>query len=326
MKSLQRRQFLRLAGGAAALPVTLRVANAEVYPSRPVRLLVGFAPGGGTDVMTRLLQPTLSERLGQQIVIENRPGAGTNLATEAVLDAAPDGYTLLAASLANAGNATLYDNLKFNFLRDSTPVAGIALDPFMLQVTLSLPVNTIPELITYAKANPGKVNMGSGGIGSGNQLTGEMFKMMTGIDLVHVPYRGAGPAMVDLMGGQVQVMFNTMSASLQHVRAGKLRALAVATKTRQAALPNVPTVAEFVPGFEASFWTGIAGPKGMPPEIVDKLNKAVNAGLKDSNVKAHLAEWGATALAGSPADFAKFVTDETEKWGKVIRAANIKAE
>jgi tripartite-type tricarboxylate transporter receptor subunit TctC len=232
MKSPQRRQFLRLAGGAAALPVTLRVANAEVYPSRPVRLLVGFAPGGGTDVMTRLLQPTLSERLGQQIVIENRPGAGTNLATEAVLDAAPDGYTLLAASLANAGNATLYDNLKFNFLRDSTPVAGIALDPFMLQVTPSLPVNTIPELITYAKANPGKVNMGSGGIGSGNQLTGEMFKMMTGIDLVHVPYRGAGPAMVDLMGGQVQVMFNTMSASLQHVRAGKLRALAVATKTR----------------------------------------------------------------------------------------------
>jgi tripartite-type tricarboxylate transporter receptor subunit TctC len=326
MKSPQRRQFLRLAGGAAALPVTLRVANAEVYPSRPVRLLVGFAPGGGTDVMTRLLQPTLSERLGQQIFIENRPGAGTNLATEVVLDAAPDGYTLLAASLANAGNATLYDNLKFNFLRDSTPVAGIALDPFVLQVTPSLPVNTIPELITYAKAHPGKVNMGSGGIGSGNQLTGEMFKMMTGIDLVHVPYRGAGPAMVDLMGGQVQVMFNTMSASLQHVRAGKLRALAVATKTRQAALPNVPTVAEFVPGFEASFWTGIAGPKGMPPEIVDKLNKAVNAGLKDSNVKAHLAEWGATALAGSPGDFAKFVTDETEKWGKVIRAANIKAE
>ena len=242
------------------------------------------------------------------------------------LDAAPDGYTLLAASLANAGNATLYDNLKFNFLRDSTPVAGIALDPFVLQVTPSLPVNTIPELITYANAHRGKVNMGSGGIGSGNQLTGEMFKMMTGIDIVHVPYRGAGPAMVDLMGGQVQVMFNTMSASLQHVRAGKLRALAVATKTRQAALPNVPTVAEFVPGFEASFWTGIAGPKGMPPEIVDKLNKAVNVGLKDSNVKAHLAEWGATALAGSPADFAKFVADETEKWGKVIRAANIKAE
>ena len=295
MKSLQRRQFLRLVATAVALPVLSRVANAEAYPSRPVRLLVGFAPSGGTDVMARLLQPALSERLGQQIVIENRPGA-------------------------------LYDNLKFNFLRDSTLVAGIALDPFVLEVSPSLPVNTIPELIAYAKAQPGKVNMGSGGIGSGNQLTGEMFKMMAGIDLVHVPYRGAGPAMVDLMGGQVQVMFNTMSASLQHVRAGKLRALGVATKTRQAALPDVPTVAEFVPGFEASFWTGIAAPKGMQSEIVDKLNKTVNAAFEDPQVKAGLAEWGATALAGSPADFAKFVADETEKWGKVIHAANIKAE
>ena len=220
MRSLKRRQFLQLAASPAAMPVMSRVASAEAYPSRPVRLLVGFAPGGGTDVMARLLQPALSARLGQQIVIENRPGAGTNIATEDVLNAAPDGYTLLAASLANAGNATLYDNLKFNFLRDSTPVAGIALDPFVLEVTPLLPVNTIPELIAYAKSHPGKVNMGSGGIGSGNQLTGEMFKMMAGIDLVHVPYRGAGPAMVDLMGGQVQVMFNTMSASLQHVRAG----------------------------------------------------------------------------------------------------------
>ena len=326
MKRLQRRQFLRLAASASALPVMSGVASAQAYPSRPVRLLVGFAPGGGTDVMARLLQPALSERLGQQIVIENRPGAGTNIATEAVLNAAPDGYTLLAASLANAGNATLYDKLKFNFLRDITAVAGIALDPFVLEVTPSLPVKTIPELIAYAKAHPGKVNMGSGGIGLGNQLTGEMFKMMAGINLVHVPYRGAGPAMVDLMGGQVQVMFNTMSASLQYVRAGKLRALGVATKTRQAALPDVPTVAEFVPGYEASFWTGIAAPKDTPPEIVDKLNKAVNAGLDDPNVKARLAEWGATALTGSPADFAKFVADETEKWGKVIRAANIKVE
>ena len=246
------------------MPVMSQVASAQAYPSRPVRLLVGFAPGGGTDVMARLLQPTLSERLGQQIVIENRPGAGTNVATEAVLNSAPDGYTLLAASLANAGNATLYDNLKFNFLRDFTAVAGITLDPFVLEVTPSLPVKTIPEFIAYAKAHPGKVNMGSGGIGSGNHLSGEMFKMMAGIDLVHVPYRGAGPAMVDLMGGQVQVMFNTMSASLQHVRAGTLRALGVATKTRQAALPDVPTVAEFVPGYEASFWSGIAAPKGAP--------------------------------------------------------------
>jgi tripartite-type tricarboxylate transporter receptor subunit TctC len=326
MSILQRRQVLRLVAGAAALPVMSQVASAQAYPSRPVQLLVGFAPGGGTDVMARLLQPVLSERLGQQIVIENRPGAGTNIATEAVVNAEPDGYTLLAASLANAGNATLYDNLKFNFLRDITPVAGIALDPFVLEVTPSLPVKTIPEFIAYAKAHPGKINMGSGGIGSGNQLAGEMFKTMAGVDLVHVPYRGAGPAMVDLMGGQVQVMFNTMSASLQYVSAGKLRALGVATKTRQATLLDVPTVAEFVPGYEASFWTGMAAPKGMPPEIVDKLNKAVNAGLEDPRVTARLAEWGATALAGSPADFAKFVADETEKWGKVIRAANIKAE
>ena len=323
---LPRRQFLHLATGAAALPVVSRVARAQGYPSRPVRLLVGFAPGGGTDVMARLLQPALSERLGQQIVIENRPGAATNIATEAVLNAAPDGYTLLTATLTNAGNATLYDNLKFNFLQDIAAVAGIALDPFVLEVSPSLPVKTIPELIDYAKANPGKVNMGSGGIGSGNQLSGEMFKMMAGIDLVHVPYRGAGPALVGLMGGQVQVMFAAISASLQYVRAGKLRALGIATKTHQAALPDVPTVAEFVPGYEASFWTGIAAPKGTPPEIVDKLNKAVNAGLDDPNVKARFAEWGATALAGSPADFAKFVAEETEKWGKVIRAANIKPE
>jgi len=326
MKRLQRRQFLRLAAGASVLPAMSRVAGAQAYPSRPLQLLVGFAPGGGTDVMARLLQPVLSERLGQQIVIENRPGAGTNIATEAVLNAAPDGYTLLAASLANAGNATLYDNLKFNFIRDLTAVAGIAIDPFVLEVTPSLPVKTIPELVAYVKAHPGKVNMGSGGIGSGNHLSGEMLNMMAGIDLVHVPYRGAGPAMVDLMGGQVQVMFNTMSASLQYVRAGKLRALGVATKTRQAALPDVPTVAESVPGYESSFWTGMAAPKGTPPEIVGTLNKAVNASLDDPKVKARLAEWGATALTGSPADFAKFVADETEKWGKVIRAAHIKAE
>jgi tripartite-type tricarboxylate transporter receptor subunit TctC len=326
MTILQRRQFLGLAAGAAALPALSRVAGAQAYPARPIRLLVGFAPGGGTDVMARLIQQSLSEKLGQQVVVENRPGAGTNIATEAVVHAAPDGYTLLAASLPNAGNATLYSDLKFNFIRDTVPVAGIALDPFVLEVTPSLPVKTIPELIAYAKANPGKVNYGSGGIGSGNQLTAEMFKSMAGIDLVHVPYRGAGPAMVDLMGGQVQVMLNTMGASLQHVRAGKLRALAVATKARQAALPDVPTVGEFLPGYEASFWTGVAAPKGTPAAIVDKVNQAVNAALDEANAKARLAEWGATALTGSPAEFGKFVADETEKWGKVIRAANIKAE
>jgi tripartite-type tricarboxylate transporter receptor subunit TctC len=326
MTSLQRRDFLRLAGGLAALPTLTRVAGAQAYPARPVRLLVGFAPGGGTDVMARLMQPLLSEKLGQQIVIENRPGAGTNIATEAVINATADGYTLLACSLANAGNATLYTDLRFNFIRDTTPIAGIALDPFVLQVTPSLPVHTIPELIAYAKAHPGKVNYGSGGIGSGNQLSAELFKSMSGIDLVHVPYRGAGPAMVDLMGGQVQVMFNTMSASLEHVRGGKLRALGVATKARQAALPDVPTVAEFVPGYEASFWTGIVGPKGTPAEVVERVNKETNAGLADSRIKARLVEWGATALTGSPADFAKFIADETEKWGKVVKAANIKAE
>ena len=326
MTIFQRRQILRLVAGIAASPAMSRVAAAQAYPARPVQLLVGFAPGGGTDVMARLLQPVLSEQLGQQVIVENRPGAGTNVATEAVLHAAPDGYTLLAASLANAGNATLYDNLKFDFLRDSTPIAGIALDPFVLQVTPSLPVKTVAELIAYAKANPGKVNFGSGGIGSGNHLTGEMFKAMAGINIAHVPYRGAGPAMVDLMGGQIQMMFNVMSASLQYVKAGKLRALGVATKTRQAALPDVPTVAETVPGFEASFWSGFAGPKGLPPEIVEKVNKAANAGLREPNVVARLTEWGATPLAGSPADFGKFVADETEKWGKVIRAANIRAE
>ncbi|HEY2135597.1 MAG TPA: tripartite tricarboxylate transporter substrate binding protein [Xanthobacteraceae bacterium] len=276
--------------------------------------------------MARLVVPVLSERIGQQFVVENRPGAGTNIATEAVIHAAPDGYTLLACSLPNAGNATLYDNLTFNFMRDATPVAGIALDPFVLEVTPSLPVKTIPELIAYVKARPGKVNYGSGGIGSGNHITGAMLNMLAGIDLVHVPYRGAGPAMVDLMAGQVQVMFNTMSASLGHVRAGQLRALGVATATRQAALPDVPTVAESVPGYEASFWTGIAAPKGTPAEIVDKLNREVNAALEDPKVKARLAEWGATALTGSPADFGKFIAAETDKWGKVIKTANIKAE
>jgi tripartite-type tricarboxylate transporter receptor subunit TctC len=326
MTTFHRRKFLALAAGATALPALPRVARAETYPARPVHMFVGFAPGGGTDVMARAVQPGLSERLGQTIVIENRPGAGTNIATESVIRATPDGYTLLAASLANAGNATLYGDLKFNFIRDTVPIAGIALDPFVLEVTPSLPVKTIPELIAYVKAHSGKVLYGSGGVGSGNQLSAELFKTLAGVDIVHVPYRGAGPAMVDLMGGQVQVMFNTMSASLGHIRGGKLRALGVATKTPQAALPGVPTVAATVPGYEASFWTGVAGPKGTPAEVVDKVNKAVNDALADPKLKARFAEWGATALTGSPADFGKFVADETEKWGKVIRSANIKAE
>ena len=302
------------------------IARAQAYPSRPVRIIVGFAPAGGTDIMARLIGQWLSERLGQQFVIENRPGASTNIATEAVVHAPPDGYTLLLACLPNASNATLYENLKFKFIRDIAPVAGIARDPFVIEVNPSVPVKTVPEFITHAKANPGKINMASGGIGSGNHIFGELFKMMTGVNLVHVPYRGAGPALVDLIGGQVQVMFASLSSSIEYVRAGKLRALAVTTATRSPVLPDIPTVAEFVPGYEASFWTGIVAPRNTPMEIVEKLNKEVNAGLADLKIKARLAGMGATALPGSPADFGKLIAEETEKWGKVVKFADIKPQ
>jgi tripartite-type tricarboxylate transporter receptor subunit TctC len=317
---------MHLAAGAAALPALPHVAAALDYPTRPVRIIVGFAPGGGTDIHARLIAQPLAERLSQQFVIENRPGAGTNVATEIVVNAPPDGYTLLLACLPNASNATLYENLKFNFLRDITPVAGIAREPFAIEVNPSVPVKTVPEFIAHANANPGKINMASGGVGSGNHIFGELFKMMTGVNLVHVPYRGAGPALVDLLGGQVQVMFASMSSSIQYVRAGKLRALAMTTATRLPVLPDIPTVAEFVPGYEASFWTGIGAPKNTPAEIVDKLNKEINEALADAKIKTRLAELGATALPGSPADFNKLIADETEKWGKVVRAAAIKAE
>jgi tripartite-type tricarboxylate transporter receptor subunit TctC len=323
---LRRRNFFHLTAGAAALPAASLLAWAQTYPARPVRIVVGFAPGGGTDIMARLIGQWLSERLGQQFVVENRPGAGTNIATEAVVNAPPDGYTLLLACLPNASNATLYENLKFNFIRDITPVAGIDRQPFAIEVNPSVPVKTVPEFITHAKAYPGKINMASGGIGSGNHIFGEMFKMMTGVNLVHVPYRGAGPALVDLLGGQMQVMFASMSSSIEYVRAGKLRALAVTTATRSPALPDTPTVADFVPGYEASFWDGIGAPKNTPAEIVDKLNKEINAALADAKMKARLADLGGTVLAGSPADFGKLIAEETEKWGKVIRAANIKPE
>jgi tripartite-type tricarboxylate transporter receptor subunit TctC len=291
-----------------------------------VRIIVGFAPAGGTDIMARLIGQWLSERLGQQFVIENRPGAGTNIATEAVVNAPPDGYTLLLACLPNASNATLYDKLNFNFIRDIAPVAGIARDTFAVEVNPSVPVKTVPELVAYAKVNSGKINMASGGIGSGNHIFGELFKMMTGVNLVHVPYRGAGPALVDLLGGQVQVMFASISSSIEYVRAGKLRALAVTTSTRSPVLPDIPTVAEFVPGYQASFWTGVGAPKNTPAEIVGKLNKEINAALADPNMKARLAELGGTALAGSPADFANLIADETEKWGKVVKFVGIKAD
>ena len=326
MKLPHRRQFLHLAAGAAALPAVSRFARAQAYPSRPVRIIVGFAPGGATDIMARLMGQWLSERLGQQFIVENRPGAASNVAAEAVVNALPDGYTLLVATSVNAINATLYERLNFNLIGDIAPVASLHREPFVVAVNPSVPVKTIPEFITHAKANAGKINMASAGIGSGNHTAGELFKMMTGVNLVHVPYRGGGPALIDLLGGQVQVMFATMSSSIEYVRGGKLRALAVTTATRSPVLPDIPTVAEFVPGYESSFWTGVGTPKNTPAEIVEKLNKEINAGLADPKVKARLADLGGTVLAGSPADFGKLIAEETEKWGKVIRSANIKAE
>jgi tripartite-type tricarboxylate transporter receptor subunit TctC len=323
---LPRRNFLRLAAGAAALPAIPRIACAQAYPTRPVRIIVGFAPGGGLDIRARLIGQWLQERLGQPFIVENRPGADSNIATEAVINAPADGYTLLLAAFPNASNATLHRNLKFNFITDITPIAGIDREPFVIEVNPSVLVQTVPEFIARAKANPGKITMASGGIGSGNHIFGELFKMMASVDLVHVPYRGAGPALADLLGGQVQVMFASTSSSIEYVRAGKLRALAVTTATRSPVLPDIPTVGEFVPGYEGSFWYGIAAPKNTPAEIAEKLNREINAAIADPKMKSRFAEWGATALAGTPADFGKLIAEETEKWGKVIRTANIKAE
>jgi len=323
---LPRRNFLHLAAGAAALPAVPRIAWAQAYPTRPVRIIVGFPAGGGTDIVARLIGQWLSERLGQQFIIENRPGAGSNIATEAVVRAAADGYTLLMAVSANAFNATLYDKLNFNFIRDIAPVAGIMVVPNVMMVHPSIPAKTIPELIAYAKANPGKINIASGTIGGPGHVSGELFKMMTGTDMPLVSYRGGGPALVDLLAGQVQVMFATMPPSIEYIRAGKLRALAVTTATRSDALPDIPTVAEFVPGYEASTWYGVGAPKATPAEVVDKLNKEVNAALADPKNKARLADLGGDVLALSPADFGRLIADETEKWGKVFRAANIKPQ
>jgi len=323
---LLRREFLQLAAGAGALPVLLRMAKAQAYPSRPVHIIVGFAPGGGTDIMARLIGSWLSDRLGQQVLVENRPGAGTNIATEAVVRAPADGYTLLLACLPNAFNATLYNNLKFNFVRDIAPVASIARDTFLVVVNPAVPAQALPEFIAYARANPGRINMASAGIGSGNHVFGELFKSMIGVDLVHVPYRGVAPALVDLLGGKTQVMFAPASISVEHIRAGQLRALAVMTATRSPQLPDLPAVAEFVPGYEASYWTGLGAPRNTPAEIVDRLNREVNAGLADPTIKARLEALDASAMPGSPADFGKLIADETERWGKVIRIAGIKAE
>ena len=323
---LPRRNFLHLAAGAAALPAVSRIATAQVYPTRPVRLIVPVAPSGAYDITARLIGPWLSERLGQQFVIDNRPGGGTNIGTEAVVRAPADGYTLLLVGGASAINATLYDKLDFNFIRDIAPVASITRAPFVMEVHPSVPAKTVPEFIAYAEANPGKLTMASGGIGSLSHVAGELFKMMAGVDLVHVPYRGQGPALTDLLGGQVQVMFAITVASIEYIKTGRLRALATTAATRSDALPDIPTVGEFVLDYEASNWFGVCAPKATPAEIIDKLNKEINAGLADPKLKARLADLGGAVLALSPAEFGKLIADETEKWGKVIRAANIKAD
>ena len=326
MMTLPRRQFLQLATAAAALPALSRYAFAAGYPSRPVHWLVSFTPGGSSDILARLMGQWLSERLGQQFVIENRPGAGTNIATEAVVRAAPDGYALLLATPANAINATLYDKLNFNFIRDIAPVSGIISAPNVMVVNPSFPAKTVGEFIAYAKAHPEKINFASSGVGASSHLSGELFKMMAGLDMVHVPYRGTPPAFADMIAGRIQVMFSTVPTALEHIRAGTLRALATTAATRLEVLPDVPTVDEFVSGYESSAWWGVGAPAKTPAEIVDKLNRSINEGLTDPALKARLADLGGTPLTGSPADFGKLIVEETEKWGKVAKFAGLKPE
>ena len=321
-----RRTFLHLAAGAAALPALSRIARAQAYPSRPVRIVVGVPPGGTQDSAARLVGQWLSQRLHQPFIIDNRPGAASNLATEAVIRSAPDGYTLLLAFATATINATLFDKLNHNFIRDIAPVASILRLPLILVVHPSFPANTVGELIAYAKANPGKVNVGVGGIGSAPHMASELLQMRAGVDMARVPYRGAAPMLTDLLGGQVQVAFDGVTSSIEHVRSGKLRALAVATAARLEALPSVPTVADTVPDFEASGWSGVGAPKATPSEIVEKINGEINAGLADPFMKARLADLGVTPFIASPAEFGGFIADETDKWAKVIRTANIKAE
>jgi tripartite-type tricarboxylate transporter receptor subunit TctC len=326
MKLPHRRQFLHLAAGAAALPAVSRIASAQAYPTRPVRLIVPIAPAGAGDITARLIGQWLSERLGQQFVIDNRPGSGGNIGTEAVVRAPADGYTLLLVGSFNATNAALYDKLNFNLIRDIAPIGGVFRGPLVMLVHPSVPATTVPEFIAYAKANAGKLSMASGGIGSTGHVSGELFKAMAGVNLVHVPYRGGGPAVSDLLGGQVQLYFASTPASIEYIKAGRLRALAVTTATRSELLPDVPTVGEFVPGYEASAWYGLGAPKATPADIVDKLNREINAALADPKMKARLADLGGTVLALSPADFGKFIADETEKWAKVIKFAGVKAD
>ena len=316
---LPRRHFLFLPAAAATLLAGSRIARAQAYPTRPVRLIIGYPPGGSADITARLIGQWLSERLGQPFIIESRPGASTNIATEAVVHAPSDGYTLLLVAPANAINATLYEKLNFDFIRDIAPVAGLIRFPNIMQVNPSVPAKTVPEFIAYAKANPGKLNMASAGNGSTTHVSGELFKMMTGVSMVHVPYRGAAPALTDLISGQVQVTFENPLASIEFIRAGKLRALAVTTAARSEVLPDLPTVGDFVPGYEASAWYGVGAPRETPDEIINKLNKEINTILRDPKSKARLADLGASVIPGSPSDFGKLIADETDKWAKVVK-------
>jgi tripartite-type tricarboxylate transporter receptor subunit TctC len=323
---MKRRTFLNLAAGVATLPVLSRFARAQAYPTRPVHLIVPFAPGGANDASARIIAAWLSERFGQQFVVDNRSGAGGNIGTEVVIKSAPDGYTLLMGDVSNTINATLYENLSFNFIRDAVPVAGVVRSPNVLVVHPSFPSRTVPELIAYAKANPGMVSAASSGVGGASHIFGEFFSFMAGVKMVQIHYRGAGPALIDMLGGTTQVMFPALSSAVAYVNAGKLIPLAVTSSTRSEFLPDVPALAEFLPGYEANYWDGIVAPKTTPVQLVNELNGAINAALADPKVKARLRDLGATAIPGTNADFAKFIGDETDKWGKVIRAAGIKAE
>jgi tripartite-type tricarboxylate transporter receptor subunit TctC len=323
---LPRRSFIRLALGTAAFPAISRIASADTYPTRPVHLLVGQAAGSGSDIFARVIGQWLSERFGQSFIVENRPGATGNIATEVVAKASPDGYTLLFVNNSNTINSTLYDNLNFKFSLDIAPVAGILSVPLVMEVNPSFPAKTVPEFIAYAKANPGKINMASAGTGSTSHMCGELFKYMAGVNMLHVPYHGTSPALVDLMAGQVQVMFDVIASSMEYIKSDKLRALAVTTTTRSEILPNTATIADFVPGYDASAWGGIGAPRDTPPEIIDRLNKEINAGLADPKVKARLADLGATVLPGSAVEFGKFLAEDTQKWGNVIKFSNVKPD
>jgi tripartite-type tricarboxylate transporter receptor subunit TctC len=323
---VSRRQYLHLAAGFAGLSVFARKASAQVYPARPVRIIVGFAPGGAADITARLMAQWLTDQLGQQFIVENRPGAGTNIGTEAVINSAPDGYTLLLVSVANTVNATLYEKLNFDFLHDIVPVAGLVRGPLVMDLALSVPAKTVPDFIAYAKANPGKINMASAGNGTPSHMAGELFKLSTGLDLVHVPYRGAAPALTDVLAGQVQLLFDNLPTSLEHIRAGKVRALAVTTAERSPAVPDLPTVAEFVPGYEVSSWFGVGAPRGTPATVIDKLNSTINDGLADPRLQARIAEMASVPLRLSPTQFATLIVVETAKWARVVKLSGARAD